>query len=76
MQDDCRLLVIQRGGIMRHIPVDQAVDLGGVCRIIGEDTQLGLRGDQYPLFVVLSTASEPLVLSLGKTALLPIISAW
>ena len=76
MQDDCMLLVIQRGGIMRHIPVDQAVDLGGVCRVIGVDGKLGLRGDQNTLFVVFSAASEALVLSLGKTAVLPIISAW
>ena len=61
---------------MRHIPVDQAVDLGGVCRIIGVDGKLGLRGDQNTLFVVFSAVSEALVLSLGKTALLPIISAW
>jgi hypothetical protein len=60
---------------MRHIPVDQVIDLGGVRRVIGVDGKLGLRGDQNTLFVVLSAASEPLVLSLGKTALLPIISA-
>jgi len=58
---------------MRHFPVDQVIDLRGVGRLIGEDTQLGLRGDQNPLFVVFPAASEALVLSLGKTAMLPII---
>ena len=60
---------------MRNFPVDQVIDLRVVGRLIGVNGQLGPRGDQNTLFVVLSAASEPLVLSLGKTALLPIISA-
>ena len=58
---------------MRHFPVDQVIDLRGVGRLIGINCQLGPRGDQDPLFVVFPAASEALVLSLGKTAMLPII---